>query len=496
MSSSEKKTETLEEKLAKPEAVAEIKELENNLKILPIYPKYLGKVKELIPYLTPWAEWMECAKIQYILLETRCEFGQADKNNVSELSEALNKISPAVMCYIEDNMTHHDQLAVLEEIGRYVSKKTKALLHPGTTSYDILDTARSVLFKKAWSEIIRPEAVKTITALCNLAKTYEDRLIAGRTHLQLTSPILLGSFFASYAGRLAERLTECDNYLNNLKGKMSGIVGTGAGIEMVIGQGQGLEFEKIVLKKLELLPDNTAFQIVQKEGLSDVGHGLGTLSLILCNLGDDLRLLYSSGIKELYSAAKAKTLGMSSTDAAKENPVDPEHLAGKAGELFGDAVMGSWLIMTNLQRDLRNSGPLREFPQRLMTQLYESLKRTNKELKDVRVNVESIESNLKEVERLPSEAMTTILRGEPGWIHSIYGLGHDFVKAMSLRAKNNKTKLIDEALQDKEFAALYETLIDEKKSILNGQLKLYTGFAKEKIKSNIEYANSVINKKL
>ena len=65
-----------------------------------------------------------------------------------------------------------------------------------------------------------------------------------------------------------ERVEKCDRSFADLRGKVSGIVGTGASVEMVIGEGRGMDFEKDVLTKLGLQPDYTATQITQKEKLA------------------------------------------------------------------------------------------------------------------------------------------------------------------------------------------------------------------------------------
>ncbi len=214
--------------------------------------KYSKSSRKLQPYLSAAAEWMACVLVQEALLETRVEFGQAEKERLDEVKAAFEFVSPLNMALLEEKVTRHDQLAVLEEIGRYVRPETKALLHPGTTSYDILDTARSYLVKKAWREEIRPTISKAIDKLCGVAENSLDILQVGRTHLQHTSPITFGSMIAGYAARLASRLERCDEYIDDLRGKISGIVGTGASIAMVIGDGTSIEFEKAVLEKLGL----------------------------------------------------------------------------------------------------------------------------------------------------------------------------------------------------------------------------------------------------
>jgi len=290
--------------------------------------KYAKAVDPLRQYLSEEAQWLGCAHVQYILLETSVEFGRGTEKNVREMKEAMKKIDPLNMKLIERKVTHHDQLAVIEEIGRYVSPETKALLHPGTTSYDILDTARSHLYKRAWNEVMRPQVGRVIDKICDLGETYIDVVQVGRTHLQNTSPVIFGGEMAKYAARLAGRIEFADMVFDDLRGKVSGIVGTGAGIEMIFGN-DAEEFERRALEKLNLKPDKTATQVVQKERLADVGHALVTLDAVLADFANDMRILYSSSINEVVSRDSSRRLGGSSTDAAKDNPINYENIAGK-----------------------------------------------------------------------------------------------------------------------------------------------------------------------
>ena len=346
--------------------------------ISPDEGKYGSETDKLRAYLSADAEWRECAKIQYILLETRGEYGQASEEQVKEVEQALERFSPLNASLLEKKVTHHDQLAVIEELGRYISPETKALLHPGTTSYDILDSARAVLMKNAWNIVMKPEITKTITKLCDLSEEYKDVLQVGRTHLQNTSPILLEELFAGYAERLAERVTRCDLYFSSLRGKMSGMVGTGASIDMVIGEGKSIEFEEKVLSKLGLKPDYTATQVTQKERLSDVGHGVVSMMHVLGDFANDIRMLYSSAIQEVTDLDSASRLGGSSADAGKNNPINWENITGKTAVVESGMRVLYEMIKTDFQRDLRSSVQARYQPGLMMAETYESFVRGEK----------------------------------------------------------------------------------------------------------------------
>jgi len=459
--------------------------------ISPDDAKYAKASNKLINYLSAEAEWKACAYVQEILLGTRVEFGQAEKSDLEEVHNALEKIDPLNMALLEEKVTRHDQLAVIEEIGRFVSPEAKALLHPGTTSYDILDTARSYLFKEAWSNVIRPEIENTLEKLCNLSERSMDILQTGRTHLQDTSPVLFGSMIAGYAARIANRLEKCDSYFEDLRGKVSGIVGTGASVDMVIGEGKSIKFEKDALKKLGLKPDYTATQIVQKERVADVGHGITTLMHVLADFANDIRILYSSAINEVTSRDNAERLGGSSADATKNNPINYENIAGNSSIVESGMIILYSMIETDLQRDLKGSKQARYQPQAMMVETYESFTRMNKALEQLSINEDVMAKNLERVRNNPSEAMVSILKWKK-WIHPEYGVGHDFVKAMGKKSKKEVRPLLEVSLEDSEFRKLYDGLPENKRVILGGKLENYLGSAEERAQINREYAKNVI----
>ncbi len=457
--------------------------------ISPDDSKYRKTSEKLADYLSASAEWMGYAFVQKVLLETRVEFGKAEQKHLDEVISALDKISPLNMDLIEKKITKHDQLAVLEEIGRFVSEETKALLHPGTTSYDVIDTARAYLFKKAWFEVIRPEIAKSIEKLCAFSeRTMEGELIqVGRTHLQATSPVPLYQTFSIFAERIANRVEKCDHNFNELRGKVSGIVGTGASVDMVIGEERSIEFEKKVLQKLGLKPDYTATQITQKERYSDIGHGLVTLTQVAAAFADDVRKMYSTEIGEMTSRDNKERLGGSSADATKNNPIEYEHIIGTARIIKNAQGLLYDMIASDFQRDLTDSVPGRTQPQEMMVETLRIFERLNGALEQLSINEDRLRKNLQVVRDKPGEAMTAILRGEK-WVHPIYGVGHDFVKEMSKKSQREGKPLLELCLGDGEFKALYEKLPEKKKDILAGQIELYIGSAKERTRINLEHA--------
>ncbi len=491
--------------------------------------KYAEDTEAVVPYLSPEAEWHHCARMQQILLEVRAEFGQAEQRHVDEIRAAVQKIDPLNISLLEKKVTKHDQLAVIEELGRFVSPETKALLHPGTTSYDILDTVRAYLMRDAWGNVMRPKVKQVIDKLCKLAEEHMDVLQVGRTHLQNTSPVTFGVYCAGYAARLAERVKKADKAFTSLLGKISGIVGTGASIERVIGEGKASEFQERVLARLGLKPDHTASQIVQKERLVDVGNSITTMMDVLANFANDMRILYSSAIGEITDLDAAARLKGSSAGAGKNNPINWENIVGKSEVVAAGMPVLRAMLRTNFQRDLCNSVQARYQPGMMMAETYESFSRAGKALDTLYVNKEAVARNLEPYRRIPDEPATAITRGH-GYVHPTLGVGHSAIAAFVKTAKNQRlttldialekdaefkafydrqpdgekemlkrtfssyagtARLVDVALKDDHFKQFYEGLPDTEKRILNGELELYLGPSRDVARKNIEFARSV-----
>lgn len=458
---------------------------------------------DLVPYLSQWAEWRACAYVQKVLLETRRDFWFASDSDVVAVTEAMSQIDPVNMALIESKVTKHDQLAVIEEIGRFVSSDVKALLHPGTTSYDILDTARSHLLKKVWQEKLRWVVAQTITSLVEIAEdlntpTSDGKIRAlqvGRTHLQSTSPVPFWATLAGYAARLADRLEKCDQSFGKLKWKVSGIVGTQSSVAVVVGKHNAMDFERQALAKLWLEPDYTATQIVQKESLSDVWHSLTSLMRVLWDFANDMRVLYSTSIGEVTSLDAAARRWGSSADAGKNNPINWENIAGKVAVVESGMRVLYEMIQTDFQRDLRGSVQARYQPNQMISEVYESFKRVNRELKQLSVNETRMAQNLEYVRKSPTEALVAILRWEQ-WEHSVHGVGHDFVKWISQQAQKTGRNVIEIAKQDWEFLALYQSLSEEKKAIIDWQIEHYIGTSLERAQKNIAYSRAVVTHKV
>jgi adenylosuccinate lyase len=135
-----------------------------------------------------------------------------------------------------------------------------AYVHFGATSYDIVDTANALQLKDAL-ELIEDKLEDFEEVLIGKAVRYKNTLMVGRTHGQHALPLTLGFKFAVWmreVSRHIERLRECKQRV--LVGKMSGAVGTQAGL----GE-HAMRIQELVMQKVGIKAADISTQIVQRD---------------------------------------------------------------------------------------------------------------------------------------------------------------------------------------------------------------------------------------
>lgn len=454
---------------------------------------YRYRDKKLGEYLFESSTIRYFVKVQAALMKGLHKFGKATEKNVVEMEEAVEKVSPALVQHIEDNKTRHDQLAVIHALKDIVSEDTARRIHPGTTSYDIIDTARNLAYKEATTEYIIPRAKKLLGVLVDLAEEYVQRPQIGRTHGQWTSPVIFGYTIIIYANRIADRIQKAEIAANALEGKVAGITGTHASICQIVGEENALDFEKYVIKDvlgLEVCP--AATQIIPREKLTDLTHYLISLDTVLADLSNSMRHLQRSEIHEVGERSQAKMggeeeLGGSSADPSKSNPINFENVNGLWRVILTAQAQMYHQSVSDHQRDLTNSVMLRFEPTHTICGVNESVGRLTKVMGKLAVYADSMDENLEKAQKFSiAEALTATLKGY--YLDDAF-LGmdpHEKVRALAKEAKKQDKPLLDIALKDDGVKYYWDHhFSDEQKSFLK-DIKLYTSLARQKTLALIE----------
>jgi adenylosuccinate lyase len=176
-----------------------------------------------------------------------------------------------------------------------------AYVHLGATSYDIVDTANALQLKDALA-IIESRLIALRGILQEKAGFYKETVMMGRTHGQHALPITLGFKFAVWGyelNRHIQRLQQCRERV--IAGKMSGAVGTQAGL----GE-HAMEIQTLVMKRLGIRAAEISTQIVQRDRYAELISILSMIVSSLDNFSVEIRELQRPEIGELFESFEAE----------------------------------------------------------------------------------------------------------------------------------------------------------------------------------------------
>ncbi len=225
-----------------------------------------------------------------------------------------------------------------------------AYVHFGATSYDIVDTANALQLKDAL-ELIEDKLEDFEEVLIEKAVRYKNTLMVGRTHGQHALPLTLGFKFAVWmreVSRHIERLRECKERV--LVGKMSGAVGTQAGL----GE-HAMRIQELVMQKVGIKAADISTQIVQRDRYAELVCFLALVASSLENFATEIRELQRPEIGEMFEHYEAEAQVGSSTMPQKRNPELCERVCGLARIVRSLVVPALEDVTTWHERDLTQS---------------------------------------------------------------------------------------------------------------------------------------------
>jgi adenylosuccinate lyase len=315
--------------------------------------------------------------------------------------------------------TKHVKLNRIKEIEREIKHDVAALVralaeacgpsgayvHLGATSYDIVDTANALQLKDALG-LIEKRLDEFEKILMGKALKYKNTLMMGRTHGQHALPITLGFKFAVWmreVSRHIQRLRECRERV--LVGKMSGAVGTQAGLGA-----NAVKIQELVMRHLGIKPAEISTQIVQRDRHAELVCLLGIVASTLDNIATEIRELQRPEIGELFEPFEAERQVGSSTMPQKRNPEICERVCGLARILRSLAAPALENVVTWHERDLTQSSAERFiFPEACILVDYMLFLMTNV-VANLRVDEERMLKNIELTQgRVMSEAVMIAL---------------------------------------------------------------------------------------
>jgi adenylosuccinate lyase len=390
--------------------------------------------------------------VEAALAWAHAEVGDIPRKDAQNIMDAatIKRVKLSHVKEIESQIKH-DVMAVVRALAEEAGA-SGAYVHLGATSSDILDTATALQLRET-IDVLEKRLNTLEETLLKKAEQYKRTIIMGRTHGQHALPTTLGFKFAVWTrenARHIQRLHQCQERL--LVGKMSGAVGTQAGLGP-----NALKIQKLVMKKLGLKAADISTQIIQRDIHAEFISLLAIIASTLDKIAAEIRELQRPEIGELAEPfEKAKQVG-SSTMPHKRNPELCERVCGLAKIMRSLVLPALEDVSTWHERDLTQSSAERfVIPEACIISDYMLNLMTNV-LANLWVNTERMRKNIDLTQgRAMSEAVMIALV-QKGMSRQE---AHELLRALTIRSEAEKQlfskillkdKTVSEKLSEKEI---------------------------------------------
>ncbi|MBF0541784.1 MAG: adenylosuccinate lyase [Nitrospirae bacterium] len=287
-----------------------------------------------------YAKWLE---VELAACEGWAELG---KIPVEALKSIKEKAGFDVKRIDEIELTvKHDVIAFLTSVSEHVGADSR-YIHMGLTSSDIVDTSLALMMRQA-SLIIINDITEFIEVLKTQALRYKDTICIGRSHGVHAEPMVFGLKFALWHEEMKRNLTRMIDAMKMISvGKLSGAVGTFSVVPP--------ELEEIVCRKLDLIPEPVATQVVQRDRHAQFMTTMAVIAGSLEKIATEIRHLQRTEVRE---AEEPFSIGQKGSSAMphKRNPVGCENITGLARIVRSNAMAALENIALWHERDISHS---------------------------------------------------------------------------------------------------------------------------------------------
>jgi len=334
------------------------------------------------------AIWTEENKYQkWLEVELAVCEAQAKSGHIPQ--KALQRIKEKARFSIErieavEKVVKHDVIAFLTSVAEKVGEDSR-YIHLGLTSYDIVDTALSLLIKESLLKI-RKDLFSLKDILKAEALRYKKAVMIGRTHGVHAEPITFGVKLLVWYEEIERHLLRLRAALEVISyGRISGSVGTYIHLDPKI--------EIDALKKLGVKPAPVSTQVLQRDRHAEVLSALALLASSLDKFAVEIRHLQKTEVLELEEPFTKGQKGSSSMPH-KKNPVRAERISGLARLVRANLQVALENIPLWHERDISHSSSERIiFPDSFILTDF-ILAETTDIIKNWRVNTERMKENI------------------------------------------------------------------------------------------------------
>ncbi len=285
-------------------------------------------------------KWLD---VEIAVCEAWAELGKIPSDVLERIKD---KASFSVQKIIEIEKTvKHDVIAFLTSVGEFIGEDAR-FVHMGLTSYDVVDTAFSLLIKESL-EKVKKDLHTLKSTLKKQALKHKNTIMIGRTHGVHAEPITFGLKMAVWYEEIKRHLKRISQALDNIKvGRIAGAVGTYMHLNPQV--------ETKALKKLNLAPAKVSTQVLQRDRHAEVISALALVCSSMDKFAQEIRHLQKTEVLELEEPFTKGQKGSSSMPH-KKNPVRTERISGLARIARGNVQVALENIPLWHERDISHS---------------------------------------------------------------------------------------------------------------------------------------------
>lgn len=264
--------------------------------------------------------------------------------------EALQRIKEKASFKVErideiEKVVKHDVIAFLTSIAEFVGEDSR-YVHLGLTSYDVVDTALSLLIKESM-EKVQKDLIALGDVIRDMALQHKQTVMVGRTHGVHAEPITFGVKLLVWYEEIKRHQERVSRALDVISiGRISGSVGTYIHLDP--------KLEELSLKKIGLQPAKVSTQVLQRDRHAEVVFVLALICTSLDKFGQEIRHLQKTETLELEEPFTKGQKGSSSMPH-KKNPVRTERASGMARIPRGNLQVALENIPLWHERDISHS---------------------------------------------------------------------------------------------------------------------------------------------
>jgi adenylosuccinate lyase len=244
-----------------------------------------------------------------------------------------------------EKVVKHDIIAFLTSVAEKVGRNSR-YIHLGLTSYDVVDTALSLL--------VRESLDKVLARLRNFRRLLKSRALKykmtpciGRTHGVHAEPVTFGFKILVWYEEIGRHIARLERAREVISvGRISGSVGTYIHLDPRV--------EAAALRRLKLTPARVSTQVLQRDRHAEVLSALALLASSLEKIAVEIRHLQRTEVMEVEEPFTKGQKGSSSMPH-KKNPVRCERISGLARLVRANAQVGLENVALWHERDISHS---------------------------------------------------------------------------------------------------------------------------------------------